>query len=40
VLQYELIGLHPNDNSATILFDPQEIAGLLDKLGVVYRFVS
>jgi Ala-tRNA(Pro) deacylase len=39
VLQYELIGLHPNDNSATILFDPQEIEGLLDKLKVDYRFV-
>jgi Ala-tRNA(Pro) deacylase len=40
VLNYELIGLHPNDNSATILFNPQEIGPLLDKLGVVYRFVS
>jgi Ala-tRNA(Pro) deacylase len=39
VLNYELIGLHPNDNAATIIFSPQQISVLLDKLGVDYRFV-
>jgi Ala-tRNA(Pro) deacylase len=38
-LNYKVIGLHPNDNSATILFEPQQIGPLLDKLGAAYRFV-
>ncbi|MDR0886960.1 MAG: hypothetical protein LBN22_11545 [Clostridiales Family XIII bacterium] len=39
VLNYELIGLHPNDNSATIMFSPLRINTLLTKLGVDYSFV-
>jgi Ala-tRNA(Pro) deacylase len=40
VLRYERIGLHPNDNSATILFSPRQIGALLEELGVSYRFIA
>ncbi|GHU66444.1 prolyl-tRNA editing protein proX [Clostridia bacterium] len=39
VLNYDLIGLHPNDNSATILFSPRQISTLLNRLNAEFRFV-
>jgi Ala-tRNA(Pro) deacylase len=39
IFQSGRFGVHPNDNTATIIFAPQEIKKILDHLGAKYRFV-
>ena len=34
------IGVHPNDNTATVVFKPREIPKILDACGVTYRFLD
>ena len=34
------IGVHPNDNTATVTLKPQDIEGILSSCGVEYRFIS
>jgi Ala-tRNA(Pro) deacylase len=36
----ERLGVHPNDNTATIIFAPDEIPKILGHFGVKYRFVT
>jgi Ala-tRNA(Pro) deacylase len=36
----ERFGVHPNDNTATIIFAPQEIPKILGHIGVKYKFVE
>jgi Ala-tRNA(Pro) deacylase len=36
----ERFGVHPNDNTATIIFAPREIPKILEHFGVKYRFVK
>ncbi|MDR1531233.1 MAG: prolyl-tRNA synthetase associated domain-containing protein [Clostridiales bacterium] len=36
----ERFGVHPNDNTATIIFVPQEIPKILDHFGAKYWFVE
>jgi Ala-tRNA(Pro) deacylase len=38
-LHYEKIGIHPNDNTATIMFSPHDIPAVLEHFGAQYRFV-
>jgi ribosomal-protein-alanine N-acetyltransferase len=40
IFQYNRFGVHPNDNTATIIFAPQEIPKIFDHIGVKYRFVE
>jgi hypothetical protein len=37
---YGLIGVHPNDNTATVVFAPQEIPKIWDYCGVSYKYLS
>ena len=37
---FEKIGVHPNDNTATILFDPMDLPRILDYYSVETRFVQ
>jgi GNAT superfamily N-acetyltransferase len=37
---YERIGVHPNDNTATVILRPQDIQRLLDACGVEWRFLA
>jgi len=39
-LDYDLIGVHPNDNTATVIFSPREIPRILDACGVAYKFLD
>jgi Ala-tRNA(Pro) deacylase len=39
VFDYEYIGVHPNDNTATIIFSPKDIAAVLESCGVLYQFI-
>ena len=34
------IGVHPNDNTATVILQPQDIQKILDACGVEYRFLA
>jgi Ala-tRNA(Pro) deacylase len=34
------IGVHPNDNTATVILKPQDIERILDACGVEYRFLA
>ena len=34
------IGVHPNDNTATVVLKPQDISKILDACGVEYMYVS
>jgi Ala-tRNA(Pro) deacylase len=36
----ERFGVHPNDNTATVIFAPQEIVRILDHFGAKYQFVE
>jgi len=40
VFDYEQIGVHPNDNTATAIITPQDIPKILDHCGAEYRFVE
>jgi len=35
-----LIGVHPNDNTATVVLKPQDIQKILDACGVEYMFIT
>jgi Ala-tRNA(Pro) deacylase len=37
---HENIGVHPNDNTATILFSPNDIAKIFEHYGVTYEFLE
>ena len=38
--EYDKIGLHPNDNTATVTLKPQDIEKILAACGVEYRFLA
>jgi len=38
-LHYEKIGIHPNDNTATVMLSPHVIPKILEHFGAEYRFV-
>ena len=38
--EYDRIGLHPNDNTATVTLKPQDIEKILNACGVEYRFLA
>ena len=40
VFGYDLIGVHPNDNTATVIFEPQEIPKILNACGAKYMFLE
>jgi len=40
VFSCERVGVHPNDNTATVTLKPQDIEGILSSCGVEYRFIS
>ena len=40
VLRYERIALHPNDNTASVIFSPEDIYKVLDYYDAKYDFVS
>jgi Ala-tRNA(Pro) deacylase len=37
---YDLIGVHPNDNTATVIFAPQEIPKIWEHYGVKYKYLD
>jgi Ala-tRNA(Pro) deacylase len=37
---YELIGVHPNDNTATVIFAPSEIPRIFGHFGVAYKLIE
>jgi Ala-tRNA(Pro) deacylase len=37
---YELIGVHPNDNTATVVFEPSSITKIWDYYGAKYKFLD
>ena len=39
IYQYEKIALHPNDNTASVIFSPKDIKKVLDHYNVEYRFI-
>ena len=39
VLDYDRIALHPNDNTASIIFSPKEISNILDCYSIEYIFI-
>lgn len=39
-LEYEMIGVHPNDNTATIIFPPGALSKIFDFFGIEYRFLE
>ena len=39
VFKYEKIALHPNDNTASIIFSPNDILKVLDHYDVEYRLI-
>lgn len=39
VLEYDRIALHPNDNTASIIFSPNEISKILDCFNIEYRYI-
>ncbi|MDR1000456.1 MAG: hypothetical protein LBL96_06615 [Clostridiales bacterium] len=40
VNSYDLIGVHPNDNTATVIFAPQEIPNIWKHYGAQYRYLD
>ena len=40
VFDYNRIGVHPNDNTATVILKPQDIEKILQSCGVEYTFLS
>ena len=40
VFDYNRIGVHPNDNTATVILKPQDIQKILDACGVEYKFMA
>jgi hypothetical protein len=40
VNDYDLIGVHPNDNTATVIFAPREIPKIWEHYGVPYRYLD
>jgi Ala-tRNA(Pro) deacylase len=40
VNDYDLIGVHPNDNTATVIFAPREIPKIWDHHGVRYKYLD
>ena len=40
VLEVPGIGLHPNDNAATIVFPPDRLPDILDRYGADFEFIS
>lgn len=40
VFDYNVIGLHPNDNTATMAFSPEYLRAILESYGADYRFVG
>jgi Ala-tRNA(Pro) deacylase len=40
ICKSERFGVHPNDNTATIIFAPQDIPKILDHFDAKYRFVE
>ena len=40
VFKHKVIGLHPNDNTATMAFSPEYLSVILDHYGAAYRFVD
>ena len=40
VFEFDRIGVHPNDNTATVILRPQDIQRVLDACGVEYRFLE
>jgi Ala-tRNA(Pro) deacylase len=40
VFDYNRIGVHPNDNTATVILQPCDIQRILDACGVEYRFLT
>jgi len=40
VLKSEKVGFHPNVNTATVLFSPNEISKVLDNYRVSYQFIE
>ncbi|MDR1538174.1 MAG: HAD-IA family hydrolase [Clostridiales bacterium] len=40
IFNYERIGVHPNDNTATIIFDPKDLSRILDFYGASHRFID
>jgi Ala-tRNA(Pro) deacylase len=40
VFDHERIGVHPNDNTATVIIAPQDISKILDHCSAEYRFVE
>jgi Ala-tRNA(Pro) deacylase len=37
---YDLIGVHPNDNTATVIFAPREIPKIWERYGVEYKYLD
>jgi Ala-tRNA(Pro) deacylase len=37
---YDLIGVHPNDNTATVIFAPQEIPKIWEHYSVKYKYLD
>ena len=37
---FDRIGVHPNDNTATVILKPQDIQKILDACGVKYKFLA
>ncbi|MDR0978808.1 MAG: hypothetical protein LBL91_02570 [Lachnospiraceae bacterium] len=40
LLSCNKVGFHPNDNTATVLFDPNNISKILDTYNVNYEFIE
>jgi len=40
VLDQETIGVHPNDNTATVIFSTRDIHKIFDYYGAKYRFIA
>jgi Ala-tRNA(Pro) deacylase len=40
IFTYGKFGVHPNDNTATLVFSPRDLPKLLDSIGAEYRFID
>ena len=40
ILRCEKVGLHPNINTATVIFNPKEITKILEHYNVEYKFIK
>lgn len=40
ILKSNKVGFHPNVNTATVLFSPNEISKILDNYNIVYKFIE